>query len=111
MDPRRYEIWWARRQWRQSSHEHPWLIVHIVRREGRCVYYGFPISTKKYATQTFRINPRDPRAASVNADDVAYIHYESLFEIARCDFARVHPKGRIEGELLEEFLREAGLDE
>ena len=100
----RFEIYNAEVQWNGCADMRPWLIVE-VRANG--VLGAFPIASQCYSGNCFPIESDGPGFAATGLSKSCFIHDTHIIELDASRIGRY--RGRLEGQLLADFLEFSGL--
>ncbi|MCX5662184.1 MAG: hypothetical protein NTW19_21105 [Planctomycetota bacterium] len=101
---RPFEIHNVDRVWRNCADQRPYVIVDV--RAGG-VFGCFSISGQCYAGDCFHIAHDHPDFPATGLSKSCFVHYALVIEVKAAEFRRA--RGRISGQMLGDFIREAGL--
>jgi hypothetical protein len=103
-----FDIHYGTFLWKDCPDERPWVVIG----EGfeADTWDCFPLSGQFYdQSNAFEIDPAHPDFQATGLKKRSYIQYESLIVLPAVSFRR--KIGKLQGELLDRFLSEAGLNE
>ena len=104
MNPKPYEIYRAKHQWGNCNDARPWLVVD---QRSNGIYGCFPIASRCYQGNCFYVDSNHADFGRTGLSKSCYIHDESIVELPLVEFQQF--KGQLEGTLLAEFKKYAGL--
>jgi hypothetical protein len=99
-----FDIYIAKRKWRNSDADRPWLFV----RPTVVGWLSFAISTKDYDSNPFEVREDHSDFPATGLDVTSYIYEAESFTEVRAD-QLLKRLGRLEGDLLDSFLDYSGI--
>lgn len=103
--PSPFEIYLAKKTWNGCEDERPWIIIEVLSPD---LFSCFPISGACYQGDCFYIDPSKPDAQSTKLKKPCFIHFGTFVELIPANLIKF--RGKLNPPLLEEFLKDAGLD-
>jgi hypothetical protein len=99
-----FDIYIAKRKWRNSDADRPWLLV----RQTPVGWLSFAISTKDYDSDPFEVRDDHSDFAATGLDQTSYVYEAESFTEIRSD-CLLKRLGRLQGGLLDSFLDYSGI--